>query len=101
MRVEARISMSFPVVALRVCRSRGASMEIVSGALCLGSGGEDRPTVSFQLVQPACQIGSMVLTYLRSDTQVGAQEGGSHFRDQFLSRIGVTAKTFAEFTRQA
>ncbi len=50
----------------------------------LGCGGEDRLLVGLQHGQPGREILGVIRARLASDTQIGAEEGGSEFGD--LSR---------------
>src|SRR5450755_3341280 len=87
--------MSAPVSALtscRACRSdlRGGSGSVVDKfgcALCVGCGGEHRSVVSSQHFQPGCDIGRVIFAGLQSKFQIGAQESGPQFGNQFLDSV--------------
>src|SRR5450631_2368937 len=67
--------------------SGGSAVDKFGGALCVGRGGEHRSVVSSQHFQPGCDIGRMILARLQSKFQIGAQESGSEFGNQFLDRV--------------
>ena len=55
------------------------TMEIIHGALRMGGGGKDGALVLFQDFEPATDIGSVIVTDLRGDTKIGAEESGTEF----------------------
>ena len=77
------------------------AVQIIDGALRVGGGGEDRALVFLQHLEPVPQIGGVVVSRLRRDAEVGAEESGSQLGNQFLAGVGVIAKPFAQDTRQA
>lgn len=56
-------------------------MQIVGRPLRVRGGGEDQPAIAGQGLQPALDIGGMILARGKLQTQVGAEEGGAQFGD--------------------
>ncbi len=63
-------------------------VQIIDGALRMGSGLEDRAVVVLENLEPSGYVGRVILLDFRSEFEVGASEGGSQFGDEFLA--GVT-----------
>ena len=64
---------------------RGLQMvQVVRRALGMAGGGEDGPLVVPKHLEPGGDVGGMVVTNLRSEAEVGAEEGGAQFGDQLL-----------------
>ena len=74
------------------------AVEIIGGALRVGCGAENRPLVLIQNLEPARQIGGVVVPDLRCDPEVSTQESGSQLGNQFFSSIRMTAKTARKIT---
>ena len=70
----------------------GFAVDKFSGTLCVGCGGEHRPVVSSQHSQPGCDIGRVILARFQSDLQIGAQERGPEFSDEFFARVTLITK---------
>ena len=51
-------------------------MEIVGSSLRMGGGGEDGAGVVLEDREPVAEIGRVVLADIRSDAEIGAEEGG-------------------------
>lgn len=86
------------------CRSRGnplladvlvddglQPMQIIGGTLGMGGGGEDRPFVVLQDLQPALNIGGMVFARLGGQGEVSTEERRAQLGDQFLAGIAFVA----------
>src|SRR5207248_7346147 len=54
---------------------------------CVRGGGERCSIISSQHFQPSCDIGRVVFAGLKSEFQVGAQEGCPEFGNQFLDSV--------------
>src|ERR1035441_5463087 len=103
-----RLLMSAMMSALTSCRAsrgdlrgglRGSAVDKLGGALCVGCGGEHRSVVSSQHFQPGCNIGRVILAGFQSKLQIGAQEGGPEFGNQFLDSVTFAPKAMpAEVT---
>src|ERR1700722_7321459 len=65
----------------------GSAVDNFGGALCVGRIGVHRSVVSSQHVQPGCDIGCVILARFQSKFQIGAQESGSEFGNQFLDSV--------------
>lgn len=75
--------------------------QIIGGALRQCGSSEDSPLVVLENFQPAFDIGSMILAYLRCDAKLGAEEGRADFGDQLFAGIpfiapALTAKITVE-----
>lgn len=71
--------------------------EEVGGALGLGRSGEDGALVGLEDLEPAGDVGGVVLTDLRRELELAADEGSSEFSDEFFGGIGcVTPARAAE-----
>ena len=88
--------MSALVSALTSCRAsrsdlrgglRGSAVDKFGGTLCVRGGGERCSIISSQHFQPSCDIGRVVFAGLKSEFQVGAQEGCPEFGNQFLDSV--------------
>ena len=78
---------------------RGFVVDKFGGALCVSGGGEHCSVVSSQDSQPGCDIGRMIFAGLKIKLQVGAQERGPEFGDQFFDRVTFAPKAMpAEVT---
>jgi hypothetical protein len=81
---------------------RGGGCSVVDKfgcALCVRCGGEHCSIVSSQNFQPGCDIGRMIFTRLKIKLQIGAQERGPEFSNQFLDRVTFAAESMpAEVT---
>ena len=53
----------------------------------MGSGGEDEPLVVAQDLQPALDVGGMVVPWGQFQAKVGAEESGPKFGHQLLTGI--------------
>ena len=73
------------------------TVQVIGSALRVGGGGEDRPALALENAQPVAEALRVVVAHFRGDAEIGAQEGRSHFRNEFLRRIGAIAKTLAQF----
>ena len=73
----------------------------VGGFRGLRSCGEDGLLVGLQHLEPAVDVGSVVSAGSLGDAQVGAEECGAKFRDEFLDGVGVIAEAFAELSLAA
>jgi hypothetical protein len=78
--------MSAMMSALTSCL-RSFAVDKFSGTLCVGRGGEHCSIISSQDLQPSCDIGCVILARFQSKLQVGAQESGPEFGNQFLNRV--------------
>src|SRR5258708_6857633 len=65
----------------------GSVVDKFGGALCMSGGGEHCSIVSSQDFQPGCDIGRMIFAGLKRKLQIGAQERGPEFGNQFLDRV--------------
>src|SRR5262245_51169171 len=63
------------------------SMQVVGGSLRVTGGGEDGALVGFQHLQPVVKIGRVVVTNLRRDAEISAQERAAQFGDQFFGGV--------------
>jgi signal transduction histidine kinase len=66
---------------------RGFAVDKFGGALCVSGGGEHCSIVSSQDFQPRCDIGRMIFAGLKGKLQIGAQERGPKFSNQFLDCV--------------
>jgi hypothetical protein len=65
----------------------GSGVDKFGGALCMGRGGEHCSVVSSQHFQPGRDMGRVIFARFQSKLQVGAQESGPEFGNQFLDRV--------------
>ena len=65
----------------------GSAVDKFGSALGVGRSGEHRSVVSSQHFQPGCDIGCVILARFQSEFQIGAQESGSEFGNQFLDSV--------------
>ena len=87
--------MSALVSALTSCRASrvdlrggsGSAVDKFDCALCVGRGGEHRSVVSSQHFQPGCDIGCVIFARFKSNLQVGTEESGPEFGNQFLDSV--------------
>ena len=56
-------------------------MQIIGGLLRVAGGGEDRPLVVFQDLQPRRDIGGVVVAGFRRDAKIGAEKRRANFSD--------------------
>ena len=68
----------------------------IGGLRSLRSCGEYGLLVGLQYLEPAVDVGGVVSAGCLGDAQVGAEECGAKFRDEFLDGVGVVAKALAE-----
>lgn len=73
-----------------LCR-RDEGEEEVDGALRVGRGGKDGALVGLEDLEPAGDVGGVVLTDLRCELEPGADEGGSEFGDKLFRGVGGIA----------
>ena len=66
---------------------RGSAVNKFGGTLCVGRGGKHRSVVSSQHFQPGCDIGRVIFARFQSKLQIGAQERGPKFGNQFLNSV--------------
>ena len=66
---------------------RGSAVDKFGGTLCVGGGGEHCSVVSSQHFQPGCDIGRVIFARFQSKLQIGAQERGPEFGNQFLDSV--------------
>jgi hypothetical protein len=66
---------------------RGSAVDKFGGTLRVGRGGKHRSVIGSQHFQPSCDIGRVIFARLQSKFQVGAQESGTEFGNQFLDGI--------------
>jgi len=72
---------------------RAEFVDEIRGALRVGGGGEDGAGVVLEDFEPVRDIGGVILAGFERQFQVGAQERGSEFGNEFLLRVGVAAET--------
>src|SRR5580704_19740852 len=78
---------------------RGSAVDKLGGTLCVGCGGEHCSIVSSQDFQPGCNIGRVIFARFQSELQVGTQESGTKFGNQFLDSVTVASEAMpAEVT---
>jgi hypothetical protein len=65
----------------------GSAVDKFGSTLCVGRGGEHCSVVSSQHFQPGCDIGCVIFARFESKLQIGAQESGPEFGNQFLDRV--------------
>ena len=70
-------------------------LQVVCGALRMGGGREDGTFVVLKDFEPVAEIGGVVLADVGSDAEIGAEEGGTQFRNKFLAGIAFIAETLA------
>ena len=79
-------------------------MKIGDSALRMCGGGEDRPLVVGEHLQPRLKVGSMIRArfQFRRDTEISAQKATAKFGDQFFARPFTTILAVAaEITADA
>lgn len=75
---------------------------MIDGLLRVGGGGDDEPLVVLQDLQPARDVGGVILARLEGQTEVRAEEGGAELCDQFFASIaGIPETLTAEVPVQA
>ena len=67
------------------CRLQG--VDEVRRALRVAGRGEDRTVVCLEHVQPVGGVGSVVLTWLKRQIQIGTEERGAEFGHEFFNRV--------------
>ena len=67
------------------------AMQEVNGALRVGGGAEDRPLVALQDLEPAGDIGGVIVPGLDLEPKIGGKEGRAELRCQLLPRIALIA----------
>ena len=70
-------------------------MQEVGGALRMGRSREDEPLVVAQDLQPALDVGGMVVPWGQFQAKVSAEEGGPKFGHQLLTGITLVTPTRA------
>src|SRR5215218_5446082 len=78
----------------RLCAGLQAMQEL-DGALGVGCGGEDRPLVALQNLNPVRDIARVVRTRLQRQAKIGSQECGSQFGTQFFACVSLIAPALA------
>ena len=68
----------------------GDAVDKFGGTLCVGCRSKHCSIVCRQHLQPACDIGCMILARFKSQFQIGAQERGSEFGYQFFDCVTFT-----------
>ena len=71
-------------------------LQEVSGALRMGGGREDGAFVVLEDLEPVAEIGGVVLADIGSDAEIGTEEGGTEFRDEFLAGIAFIAEALGD-----
>ena len=56
-------------------------MQIIGGLLRMAGGGEDRPRIVLQDLQPRRDIGGVVVAGFRRDAKIGAEKRRANFSD--------------------
>jgi predicted GNAT superfamily acetyltransferase len=56
-------------------------MQIIGGLLRMAGGGEDRPLIVLQDLQPRRDIGGVVVAGFRRDAKIGAEKRRANFSD--------------------
>jgi hypothetical protein len=78
---------------------RGSAVDKLGGTLCVSCGGEHRSVVSSQHFQPGCDIGCVIFARFQSKLQVGTEERGPEFGNQFLDSVTFASEAMpAEVT---
>ena len=68
----------------------------------MAGGGEDRAVVGLEDVQPVGDVGSVVLTRLKRQIEIGTEERGAELGHEFFNRVAFGPETLgAEVARQA
>jgi hypothetical protein len=81
--------------------TRLQAAQVLDGTLCTG-GREDRALVLLEDSKPTRQIRGVVVPNFERDAKLGAQEGGTQLRHQFLEGVGCGTESLpAEFPRAA
>ena len=73
-------------------RRRLQLLQEVCGALGMRGGGEDGAGVALEDREPVAEIRGVILTDVGGDAEIGAEEGGTKFRDQLFTRIAFIAE---------
>ena len=82
--------------------SRLQAVDEVRGALGLAGRGKDRAVVCLENIQPARDIGGVVLTRLKREIKIGTEERGAKFGHEFFDRVPLGPETLgATGARQA
>src|SRR5215472_17407338 len=66
--------------------------------LSLRGGGEDRPFVIFEGLQPRADVWGVILSWVGREAKFGAQKSRSKFGHKLLHRIGCRAKPARHFS---
>lgn len=75
------------MMRLRLSRSLGCVMaelalvQILGGALRVGSGGEDGALVVAEHAEPGVDIGGVIVTHVRREGEIGREEGAAELGD--------------------
>ena len=70
-------------------------MQIIGGLLRVAGGGENRPLVVLQDLQPRRDIGGVVVAGFRRDAKIGAEKRRADFGNKLLHRIARIGETLA------
>jgi hypothetical protein len=70
------------------------AVQEIRGALRVCGCAENGALVFLQYTQPVPEIGRVIVPDFRRDAEVGAQESGSQFRNQFLAGVTPISKAF-------
>src|SRR5262245_2509091 len=71
------------------------AMQEIGCLLGMGGSLEDGPLIFLQDFEPVIEVGSVIVTRLRRDTQIAAQEGGTDFRFQLFAGVAFIAEPLA------
>jgi len=87
--------------AISTCGGRSVqAVQILGCALRVGRGGEDRPAVRSQDLQPDGEVLGVVRSGFEGDSQVGAQERGAQLRDELLGGVRFIPEALSELAGQ-
>jgi hypothetical protein len=70
-------------------------VQVVNGALRVGSGLEDSAVIVLQNLEPRGDVGCMVFLDFRRDFETGAKERGAQLGNEFLASIAFVAPNLA------
>ena len=76
-------------------RRRLKLLQEVGGALRMSGGREDGAFVVLEDLEPVAEISGVILPDVGRDAEIGAEEGGTQFRNQFLAGIAFIAEALA------
>jgi len=84
------------------CGSRLQTVDEVRRVLRVCGRGEDRAVVCLEHVQPVRDVGGVVRTRLKRQIQIGKEERGAEFCNEFFDRVAFGPETLgAEVARQS